>query len=65
MRIYPDVSARGKIRSLRNKTGTGDFKGKIKGEKKTIRKEIHIDEDENTNYSSDMCIKKLTADFNV
>lgn len=65
--MYPGVSARRKIGSLRKKkpTGTGDFKGKIKGEKKTIRKEIQIVEEERASHSSEICIKKLTADFNV
>lgn len=38
--MYPGVSARRKIGSLRKKkkTGTGDFKGKIKGEKKDYKK---------------------------
>lgn len=33
--------------------------------KKTIKKEIQIVEEEKANYSSEICIKKLTAGFNV
>lgn len=52
--MHPGVSARRKIGSLRNKTGTGDFKGKIKEEKKTIKKKIQIVEEHKANYSSEI-----------
>lgn len=63
--MYPGVSARRKIESLRNKIGTGDFKGKNqrrrKGSKKGGRQLKKGRQIIHPRYT----LKKLTADFNV
>lgn len=54
--MQPGVSARRKTGSLRSKTGTGDIKGKMKGEKK-CNKKGDTAEEQKANYSSNKCIK--------
>lgn len=53
-----------KQKDRKSKKQTGDIKGKMKREKK-YSKETQAVQEEKTNYSFDISIKKVTADFNV
>lgn len=57
MRINLGVSARRKIGSLKIKRDKGDFKGKSKNFKRTLKKAIQIVEEGKANFLSEMHYK--------